>query len=64
MIFKFLSSIFDHVEKQLDYKNKINFKTYYVSNFKTNIAKHITQYLKKYRQSDTAFTSHKAFLRN
>ena len=47
MIFKFLSSIFDHVEKQLDYKNKINFKTYYVSNFKTNIAKHITQYLKK-----------------
>ena len=34
-IFKFLSGIFGHVEKQLDQKDKVNFKTSGVTNWKT-----------------------------
>ena len=47
-IFRLLSLLFCHVEKQLDQKEKVNFKIYDVAawltnNFYTNIA----QYLKK-----------------
>ena len=34
-IFKFLSRIFGHVEKQLDQKDKVNFKTSGVATWKT-----------------------------
>ena len=47
-MFKFLSWIFGHVEKRLDWKDKFNFKTYdvaacLINNYNT----HIDQYLKK-----------------
>ena len=35
-IFKFLSWVFGHAEKQLDYKDKVNFKLYDVRTWETN----------------------------
>ena len=35
-IFKFLSWLFGHVEKLLDWKDKVNFKIYYVITWLTN----------------------------
>ena len=35
-IFKFLSQYFDHVEKWLDYKDKVNFKIYDATNWIKN----------------------------
>ena len=47
-IFKFLSSLFDQVAKQLDKKDKINFKFYDVTAWLTNNCyRHIVQYLEK-----------------
>ena len=47
-IVKFLSSIFGHVEKRLDQKDKVNFKIYDVTTWLTNNCNtHIDQYLKK-----------------
>ena len=47
-IFKFLSWLFDHVEKQLDQKDQVNLKSYYVTSWETyNCNTHVTQYLKK-----------------
>ena len=52
-IFKFLSWLFGHVSERLDEKDKVNFKFYDVTACLTNDCNtHITQYLKKYRQSD------------
>ena len=46
-IFKFLSSHFGHVEKWLDWRGKVNFKTYDVTTWLTNICnKQTAQYLK------------------
>ena len=51
-IFKFLSSIFDHVEKQRDKTDQVNFKIYDLTTWvKHNCNTHIDQYLKKQRQS-------------
>ena len=47
-IFKFLSSLFGHVAKRLDKKDKINFKFYDVTAWLSNNCNtHIAQYLKK-----------------
>ena len=47
-IFKFLSSPFGHVSKQLDSKDKVNFKFYDVTNWLTDNCKtHIAQYRKR-----------------
>ena len=47
-IFKFLSWLFGHVEKRLDYKGKVDFKIYDVTTWLTsNCNTHINQYLKK-----------------
>ena len=47
-IFKFLSSFFGHVEKQLNKRGKINFKIYDVTAWLTNNRNtHIAQYLTK-----------------
>ena len=47
-IFKFLSSLFDQVAKQLDKKDKINFKFYDVTAWLTkNRNTHIAQYFEK-----------------
>ena len=47
-IFKFLSSLFDHIAKQLDNKDTINFKFYDVTTWLTNSCyRHIVQYLEK-----------------
>ena len=46
-ILKFLSSIFGHVHKRLDLKDKVNFKIYVVTTPETNNCNtHIAQYLK------------------
>ena len=46
--FKFLSWLFGHVEKQLDQKDKVNFKIYEFTAWLTNKCNtHITQYLQK-----------------
>ena len=45
---KFLSSIFDHVEKRFEQKDKFNFKIYDVTTWSTiSYITHIAQYLKK-----------------
>ena len=47
-IFKFLSSLFGHVAKRLDKKDKVNFKFHDVTAWLTNNCNsHITQYLHK-----------------
>ena len=47
-IFKFLSSLFGHVGKQLDKKDKVNFRFYDVTAWLTNSCNtHICQYLEK-----------------
>ena len=47
-IFKCISCIFSHIEKRLNYKDKVNFKIYGVVNWLINNCKtHIDQYLKK-----------------
>ena len=47
-IFKFLSGIFGHVEKGLDWKDKVNFKFYDVKAWLTNnFNTHIAQYFEK-----------------
>ena len=52
-IFKFLPWFFSHEEKRVDQKDKVNSKIYNISTWETiNWDIHITQYLKKYRQSD------------
>ena len=46
-IFKFLSWLFGHVEKRLDYKDKVNFKFYDVTIWVENRCNtHIAQYIK------------------
>ena len=46
-IFKFLSSHFGHVEKRLDWREKVYFKTYDATTWLTNIwNKQTAQYLK------------------
>ena len=55
-IFKLLLSNFCHVEKQLDQKDKVNFKIYDVTTWLTNNCNtYIDQYLKKYRHSAVKF---------
>ena len=47
-IFKFLSSLFDHVIKQLDQKDKVNLKFCDVTTWLTNNCNtHIAQYLER-----------------
>ena len=47
-IFKFLSSLFDHVEKRLDWKRKVNFKIYDVTTWlRNNCHTHVAQYFTK-----------------
>ena len=47
-LFKFLSWLFGHVAKQLDKKDKVNFKFYDVTAWLTNYCNtHIAQYLEK-----------------
>ena len=47
-IFNFLSLLFGHVEKQLDQKEKVNFKIYDITAWlRNNCNIHIAQYLKK-----------------
>ena len=47
-IFKFLSCLFGHVEKRLDWKDQVNFKIYDVTFRETNDCnKLISKYLKK-----------------
>ena len=47
-IFKFLSGLSDYVEKRLNQKDKVNFKTFDVKNCETNNCNtHTAQYLKK-----------------
>ena len=53
-IFKFLSWIFDHVSKRLDWKDKVNFKCYDVTAWlRHNCNILFAQYLEKQRQSDS-----------
>ena len=55
-ICKFLSWLFDHVEKRLDSKNKINFEIYDVTAWLTNNCNtHIYQYLKSKSNQATKF---------
>ena len=57
-IFNFLSLLFCHVEKWLDQKYKINVKTYDVATWeRNNFNALISQYLKKYRESDNEICS-------
>ena len=50
-IFTFLSWFFGYVEKQLDLKDKTDFKIYDVTTWKANNCDtHIAQYFKKQRQ--------------
>ena len=57
-IFKFLSSLFGHVEKWLDQKDKINFKIYDITTWLANDCNiHFDQYLKKHRQSGSEIWS-------
>ena len=44
-IFKFLSWIFGHIIKQLDSKDKVNFKIYVATWLRNNVNTHINQYL-------------------
>ena len=47
-VFKFLYELFGHVEKRLDWKDKVNFNIYDVTTLETNnYNAHIYQYLKK-----------------
>ena len=47
-IFTFLHWLFSHVSKRLDYKDKVNFKFYDVTDWLTNyFDTHIAQYLEK-----------------
>ena len=47
-IFKFLSWLFGHVEKQLDQKDKVNLKIFDVTSWLTyNYNTHIAEYLTK-----------------
>ena len=47
-VFKFLSWLSGHVEEQLDYKDKVNFKIYDFATWLTyNYNTHTAQYLKK-----------------
>ena len=47
-IFKFLSRLFGHVGKMLDYKDKVNFKIHDVKTWlPNNYSAHIAQYLTK-----------------
>ena len=47
-IFKILSSLFGHVKKWLDWKNKVNFKIFDVTTLLTNNCNtYIARYLKK-----------------
>ena len=47
-IFKFLSWLFSHVEKQLDQKDKVNLKIFDVTSWLTyNYNTHIAEYLTK-----------------
>ena len=49
-ITKFLSWLFDHVEKRLDLRDKVNFKMYDITIWETNnYNAHVAQYLKKLR---------------
>ena len=51
-IFKFLFRLFAHIGKRLDKKVKVNLKIYDVTDWKPkNFNRHISQYLKKYRQA-------------
>ena len=51
-IFKLLSWLFDHVEKRLDLKDKVNFQIYDVTTWLTNNCNtHIDQHLKNQKQS-------------
>ena len=57
-IFKFLPQQFSHVEKWLGQKDKVNFKIYDITTWETNNCNtHITQYLKKEKQSDNEIES-------
>ena len=57
-IFDFLSSLFCHVAKQLDKKDKVNFKFYDVTAWLTNNRNtHIAQHFEKQRQSDNEIWS-------
>ena len=48
MTFPFLLLLFGHVEKNLDEKDKINFKNYDVTTWETNNCNsHIAQYIEK-----------------
>ena len=50
--YRFLPWHFDHVEKQFDEKDKINFKIYDVTTWETNNCNaHVDHYLKNVRQS-------------
>ena len=50
-VFKFLSWLFGHVEKRLDYIDHVNFEIYEVTIWLTNNCNtHIAQYLTKYKQ--------------
>ena len=47
-IFKILLCCFGHIKKWLDWKDKVNFKIYYITAWLTNNCNtHIAQYLKK-----------------
>ena len=49
-ITKFLSWLFDHVEKRLDLRDKVNFKMYDITIWETNnYNAHVAQYFKKLR---------------
>ena len=57
-ICKFSSWLLGHVAKQLDYKDKVNFKFHDVTAWLTdNCNTNIAQYLKKWRQSDNEIWS-------
>ena len=57
-IFKFLPGISVHVEKQLDQKDKINFKIYDITTWLTyNYNKDIAQYFTKSKQLDNEIWS-------
>ena len=57
-IFKFLSSLFGHVTKRLDMKDKVNSKFYNVTGWLANNRNtHIVQYFEKQRQPDNEIWS-------
>ena len=50
-VLKFFSLLFGSIQKQLDYRDKVNFKIYDVKSGKANnFNTHIAQYLTKWRQ--------------